>query len=77
MNLKMEIAGKRSDLNPKQADRLRRAMDVMCDIGFDIELSFTEKDAEEDLDMYKFFPGAKYPHVGHYIRMVKRDMYPI
>lgn len=71
MKINIIIEGKQSDLSPMHRDRLRRALGVIDNIGFDINLSFTEK--EDDTDMVDYFPGDKYPHVGYYIKMVKTD----
>lgn len=46
MRMNIYIEGKRSDMSDESAQRTKRALNVLKDIGFDIKLRFSEP--EED-----------------------------
>ena len=64
MKMTITIEDSQNNMSKKDIDRLRRAMNVFRDIGFDIELKFTGVPAQRNDHSYPNTEG-QYTHIGH------------
>lgn len=72
MELDIKIWSEQTGINPNQLQRVRRTINVLNEIGFDVNLSFVNGEGHNNKDEYGTpFAGGRYPHVGNFIRMQK------
>jgi len=72
MEIDIKVKERQEDLSPMSLQRIRRTINVLCDVGFDVKLSFKDGDKHNNKDENQSpYMGGKYPHQGYFIRMVK------
>lgn len=72
MEIEIKVSEKQENINPAILSRIRRTINVLCDAGFDINLSFKDGDKHDNKDENASpYMGGMYPHHGYFIRMTK------
>jgi len=69
MKIEINVLEKQSSIVPSNLQMLRRVINVLCERGFDVDLSFIG-DYDRNDNVFPHMDGA-YPHNGYFIRMTK------
>jgi len=75
MDIDIKVNAEQTELNPNQLQRLRRTINVLCDLDFSVNLSFKNGDSHNNHDENGApYMGGTYEHKGYYIRLRRDDI---